>query len=299
MVVPRRPFAVTATALVAVLALLGGWASAQTEDEAAGTGDDALLTRLAELEDALPADPAPTAVSVERTGEEGDQTWGTFDGDVTGQAAVIETLRSDLTRLYVDADDAGTEVGDAVAHVARGWLDLGEGYRQLAEWDGHDLAFPLTGEDDDGVSVAADELRGRAEAGLRLVLGARVRHLAGYVALRELGAAEPADQTRFDARATEAESFDEQLRPEVHRLLSLRTTEVLVTTERFTTDAPGNEARARSMTVTCVDREAYTEASRDAVTSGGPGPQTPSPAELPPTDRADCPDLPPGGAEQR
>ncbi len=293
-VVVRRPsLAVLTGAILGVVGLVGTVAFAQTEDAPAAVGDDALLERLDELEVELPADPAPTAVSIDDSGEEGDDTWGTFEGDFTGQAAVIETLASDLTRLYVDADDADGEIAAAVAEVARGWLDLGEAYDQLAEWDGHDLQFPLDAEDDDGVATDADELYGRAEAGLRLVLGARQRHVAGYVTLRELAPAEPAAQTRLDARASDAEAFDRDLRPLVQRLLSLRTTEVLRTTDRFETDAPGTEARARAMTVTCVDREAYQEASREQVESGASDtPSAPDPATLPEGERADCPDLP-------
>lgn len=299
MVVGRKPSLVLA-AVLGVVGLVGSVAFAQgTDDAPAPAGDDALLERLDALEVELPAAPAPTAVEVERTGEEGDDTWGEFEGDVTGQAAVIETLAPELTRLFVDADASDGEVADAVAQIARGWLELGEGYDQLAVWDGHDLQFPLDDADDDDVATDADELRGRAEAGLRLVLGGRQRHVAGYTTLRDLAPAAPEAQTRLDARATDAEVFDEQLRPLVHRLLSLRTTEVLVTTDRFTSDAPGTEARARSMTVTCVDRQTYTDASRDAVSSGAPDTVAPDADALGARDRDDCPDLPPGGAESR
>lgn len=302
MVVRRTLLVVTTAGSLAVASLAGTVAFAQQEGPApSGVTDDALLERLDALEQDLPGDVAPTGVSIERTGEEGDATGGTFDGDVTGQAAIIDTLAGDLTSLYVDADDGTTAVADAVADVARGWLDLGEGSTQLAVWEGHDLQFPLDASDDEDVAAGADELRGRVEAGMRLVLGAQRRNLGGYVALRDLGQAEPAAQTRFDARASSAVAFDEQLAPRLRQLLSLRTTQVLATTDRFETSAPGSESRARSMTVTCIDREAYADASLELGTTEDGRPGAPALGESLPSDttRVDCPDLPPGGAETR
>jgi hypothetical protein len=249
----RRRLAATTAAIAAVLCIGATVAVAQQDDAAPpASGDEALLERLDALEDTLPVEVAPTAVTVEQ-----DETWGSFDGDVTGAAATLSTLETELRELYVDADDADTPVADAVADVARGWLDLHQGLEDLAVWESHDLAFPIDASDDDDVATAADELRGRAEAGLRLVLTARERHLHGYVGLREAGAAEPDAQARFDTRAADAEVFHADVRPLVHDLLSLATTAVVVPVDRFETDAPGVDARARSLTVACVDREAY------------------------------------------
>jgi hypothetical protein len=253
----RRRLAATAAAIATVLCVGASVAVAQQDDAAPqGDGDDALLARLDALEPSLPVDVAPTAVTIDE-----ETTWGSFEGDVTGTAATLATLEPELRSLYVDADDADTPVADAVAHVARGWLDLQQGLDQLALWEAHDLAFPIDATDDEDVATDADELRGRAEAGLRLVLTARERHLAGYVALREDGVAEPDAQARFDARAAEVEDFHEDVRPLVHDLLSLRTTAVVVPVDRFETTAPGVDARARTMRVTCVDRDAYLDAT--------------------------------------
>lgn len=257
MVAHRRRLAATAAAIAAVLCVGASVAVAQQEDETPqGTGDDALLTRLDTLEPSLPIDVAPTAVALDE-----ETTWGTFDGDVTGTAASLSTLEPDLRTLYVDADDADGPVAAAVADVARGWLDLHQGLDQLADWEAHDLAFPLDASDDEDVATDADELRGRAEAGLRLVLSARERHLAGYVSLREAGVAEPDAQARLDARAADAEAFHADVRPLVHELLSLRSTAVVVPVDRFETTAPGVDARARTMRVTCIDRQAYLDAT--------------------------------------
>ncbi len=288
MVAPRRRVLALAVALVAALSIGATVAVAQQDDAPApAAGDDALLERLDALEATLPVDPAPTGVTIDD-----EQTWGTFDGDVTGAAAILATVEPDLLSLYVDADDAAGAVAEAVAEVARGWLDLKQGLDQLAAWEAADLTFPIDASDDDDVATDADELRGRAEAGLRLILGARERHLIGYTGLRAAGAAPAEAQSRFDSRAAQAETFDQDIRPLVHRLLSLRTTQVLVPVDRFETSAPGVNARARSMTVTCVDRDAYLEAGPDGATATDPSLSDPA---VPPTvtaPRADCPDLP-------
>ncbi|MEX1164692.1 MAG: hypothetical protein WEB03_14060 [Nitriliruptor sp.] len=288
MVAPRRRVLALAAVIVASLCIGATVAVAQQDDApAAATGDDALLERLDELEATLPTDPAPTTVTIDD-----EETWGSFEGDVTGAAAILGTVEPDLLSLYVDADDADGVVAEAVAEVARGWLDLKQGLDQLAVWEAADLTFPIDASDDDDVATDADELRGRAEAGLRLVLDARQRHLVGYTALRAAGVADAEPQSRFDSRAAQAEVFDQDVRPLVHRFLSLRTTQVIVPVDRFETSAPGVNARARSMTLTCVDRDTYLEAGPDGATTTDPELADP---DLPPTitaPRADCPDLP-------
>lgn len=283
----------TTVGVIATVALLAAALGAQVAlaqgDGATGASDADLLERLDEIEPTLPG-LLPTDVEIAA-----EETWGTLDGDFGGAAATVETVEADLRSLFRDADDAEGTVAEAVSNVARGWLDLGEAYDALGEWESHDLAFPLDTEDDEGVATGADEVRGVAERGLRHVLRAHQRLLVGYVALREQGAAEdPQAQARLDARAAEAEDFDEALRPLVHRMLSLSTTMVLVPTERFETDAPGVEARARSFTVTCIDREAYLE-----LQAGGDAGDVPSPEELADVvgvgqERIDCPQLPEG-----
>jgi hypothetical protein len=278
-------------AMVALLAAaLGTQVALAQGDTATDTPPGDLLERLDDLEPTLPG-MLPTDVDLED-----DETWGTLEGDFGGAAATIDTMAEELRSLFRDADDSEGTVAEAVSNVARGWLDLGEAYDALGEWEAHDLAFPLETADDEGVATGADEVRGDAERGLRHVLRGHQRLLVGYVALREEGAAEDAQaQARLDARAAEAEDFDEEVRPLVHQLLSLSTTEVLRPTERFETDAPGVDARARSMTVTCFDREAYLEMLQGADDAG----DLPTPEEISELvgagqDRIDCPDLPEG-----
>ena len=283
----------TTTGLVAAVALLAAALGTQVAsaqgDDATGAPDSELLERLDDLEPTLP-DALPTDVEIEE-----DETWGTLDGDFGGAAATIDTVADDLRGLFRDADDAEGTVAEAISNVARGWLDLNEAYDALAEWEAHDLAFPLETEDDQGVATSADEVRGDAERGLRHVLRGQQRLLAGYVALREEGPAEDAAaQARLDGRAAEAEEFDAETRPLVHRLLSLSTTMVLRPADRFETDAPGVESRARSMTITCFDREAYLELQQDANAGDQPSPEELSALVDAGQERIDCPDLPDG-----
>ena len=209
-----------------------------------------LLGALGELEDRLPDAPPPTGVEIDPTA-----SWGRLDGDIGTTRARLDTLEPELRRLFVAADEADGPDADAVALVARGWLDVWSGLEPLADWEVHDLEFPSNTSDSDGVSTGGDELRGAAERGLEQVLRGRQRLFEGYTALRALGRADPAAQTRFDVRAVEAETFDAEVRPLVLKLLSQASPTVLVTTERFVTTAPGAQARARSNTVMCVDRD--------------------------------------------
>ena len=87
-----------------------------------------------------------------------------------------------------------------------------------------------------------------------------------------------------DVFADDARAFDAEIRPQVHAMLSRPTASVLVTTDRFETDAPGVRARANSMTVVCVDREALEEL-------GGVATEEVL-AQLEDVDRIDCADLP-------
>lgn len=286
----------TTLAVVAAVALLAAALGTQVAlaqgGDAQSTPDDELLERLDELEPTLPG-VLPSDVEIEP-----DETWGTVEGDFTGGATTIDTVADDLRSLFRDADDSEGVVAEAISNVARGWLDLGEAYDALGEWENHDLAFPLETEDDSGVATGADEARGHAERGLRHVLRGHQRLLSGYVALREEGPAEDATvQARLDARAAEVEDFDTETRPLVHRLLSLSTTMVLRPTDRFETDAPGVEARARSMTLTCFDREAYLEMQADAEPGDLPSPEELSDLVGAGQERIDCPDLPEGAAD--
>jgi hypothetical protein len=270
-----------ALAAAVVAASIGVTAAVAQQDEAtdpAGPDPTSLLERLDEIESFLPDAPPPTLVGLSV-----ETTWAELSGDAGSARAILDTVEADLRRLFVDADDADGPVADAVALVARGWLDIWQGTGAMSAWEANDLAFPLDTSDSDEVATGADELRGQAEKGLALVLQGRARHLEGYTQLRELGGAEPAAQARLDVRAAEAELFDTETRPLVARMLSQRATAVVVPVERFSSNAPGVEARARSMEVTCIDREALAE--QDIVLDEA----TLAELEAATPDRLDCP----------
>ncbi len=274
-----------ATAVVAALGVGGAVAQQDGEEPATTGGGDptALVERLGELEPQLPDPILPTAVTVDD-----DQTWGDVQGDAAGLQAVLDTLEPDLRSLFIDGDEADGEVADAVSTVARGWLDLWQGAGYLADADSHDLAFPIDASDADGVATDADELRGSIEAGLELILQGRARLLEGYTVLRETGPAEPNVQAGFDARAAAEEDFDADLRPQLKVMLSQRSTSVWVAVERFDTDLPGVEPRAKAVQIVCVDRELLREAG-GVVTEDNVAELVAATPE-----RADCPDLPDG-----
>jgi hypothetical protein len=254
-------------------------AVAQTEPEQDGSPPAELLERLDELEDDLPEAAPPQDVLLDE-----ETTWGSLDGDPTGVRAVLDTLEPDLRALYVDADDADGDVPEAVADVARGWLDLWNGTTSLAAADTHDLAFPEEATDELGVATGADELRGSVEIGLELIVEGQQRLLAGYTQLRELDEAEPEAQERFEQRADAAEFYEAEVLPRIVVMLSQPTSTVLVPVDRFETDAPGVQSRASALGVICVDR-----AELEAL--GGVA--TPEVlAQLEPVERVDCPNLP-------
>lgn len=266
-------------ALVAATVGVGA-AIAQSDDGGLVDSDPAsLLQRLDQLESDLPDDDAVIGADVVD-----DVTWGVLHGDATSVRSALDTVEPDLRRLFVDADDAEGEVADAVALVARGWLDVWTGTTSIAAAESHDLAFPLEATDELGVATGADELRGSAETGIRLVLQGRDLHHDGYVALRELGQAEPAAQARFDDRAEGAEHFDREVRPVLVAMVSDPSTTLAVPTDRFETDAPGVRSRATSMRVVCVDREAY------EATIPLDGDEAADPLADAEVDRADCVD---------
>ena len=259
-------------------------ADAEASADAASPTDSAeLLTALAALESGLPDAPAPTGVEIDPSA-----TWGRLEGDATGSRTTLDALEPELRRLFVRADEADGPVAEAVTLVARGWLGIWSGLGPLAEFERHDLAFPSGTDDADGVATGGDELRGAAERGLEQVLDGQRRLHLGYTQLRTLGEAEPDVQVHLDVRAAAADTFDAEIRPLLHQLLSQSSPTVLVTTDRFETGDPGAQARARSSSFVCVDRQAHATVDGELTDE-----QLAALAEAA-RDRVDCPDLPAG-----
>lgn len=273
---PRR---LAAWSLVAVVGLAGSFV-ARTDAPAAATAQQAsqeepeqarsLLERLLAVEAALPPLP-PRAVEVDE-----DEAWATLDGDFSGAEAMLGAVSDRLRDLYIDASDTDAP---AVADAARSLLELAEAYRLLARWETYDLAFPLDGEDGEGVATGADEVYGVAEAGLHLLLDAHSRRLAAYETLRTANVAGDVDAAALVEGYEEEVQFAAEVRPALHRALSLDTTQVARVTDRFTTTGPGAEARARVARVECVSRRNRTAA--DHRNNGTVAPAT-----------KDCPDVP-------
>jgi len=223
----------------------------------APASDEELIDQLVEIERDLPELP-PIEVVIDP-----EQTWGELVGDFTGAEVGLDVVEERARSLYIQAEESGGLVAEAVADAARAILVLRLGYQHLAEWETHDLAFPLDSFDDEGVATGADELYGDAEVGLSLVLDARERSLPAYALLRDSEAADDDERAILDARYQSGLLFQRTIAPDIHRVLSYDTTQVMVTVDRFTTSAPGVEPRARMMKVVCVDREAYATADVD------------------------------------
>jgi hypothetical protein len=257
---------------------LGGSAAAtvlQEEDRS----PEGLVSRLAELEQELPALPPDDVILIE------DETWAEFPGDFTGARFELDNLADRTRELYIDAEEADGPEATAVADAARAILIRREGYRLLAAWEEHDLAFPLDAFDEDDVATGADEVYGLAETGLTLLLDANSRALAAHELLRDSQLADDAEQQVFAAAYDAERDFEGRTRPLIHRALSLQTTQVLRPVDRFETTAAGAEARARTMRIVCIPREAYL--AGDAASFELPE----TLAALGAVPAADCPDI--------
>lgn len=279
--------AVVAVALLAVSAV-GIAAFGQSQTAEPTLRDEELVDRLVEIERSLPALPPDDVVIAE------DRTWADLVGDFTGAEVGLATLEDDTRTLFAQADDTGGDVGDAVAAATRAILTLHEAYEHLADWESHDLAFPLGTVDGDGVSTGADELMAQAALGLDLVLRARALQLPAYEVLASTPAADADEKSLFEAQLAWVEAFDVELRPLILAARSDDTSQVAVVVSRFDTVAPGSEPRARSVTVTCVDRAAY----EAAFESGDESDLEELLATVDPAVSADCPDLPAENAAQ-
>lgn len=243
-------------ALIAALALamLGG--TAAIGQSGGGSSDADLINRLVELGSALPPNLPPDEVIIDR-----EQTWAEFTGDFGGTAVRLEGMSDELRALFVDGDEGDTPVAAAVSDVARSMLVARDGYAHLAEWESHDLAFPLDAFDgtapDPGVATGADEIYGDAETGFRLILDAQDRATPALEILRDSEAADDRARSYLEQQYDAARDFDGNVRPLIHQAISIQTTQVLRTVSRFETNSPGIEPRARVMEIACVAREAY------------------------------------------
>jgi hypothetical protein len=274
----RRQLSVGIGLAAMIASLLGGQvvASALQGDDQAPEG---LVDRLVAIERELPSLPPDEVVVIE------EESFAEFPGDFVGARFALDDLADRTRDLYIDAEEADGPIATAVADAARAILIQREGYELLADFEGHDLAFPLDDFDADGVSTGADTLYGRGEAGLMLLLDANARWLSAHEILRDTELADQAERQVFADAYDIARDFGSVTRPRIHRALSIDTTQVIRPVDRFETTAPGSEARARTLRVVCLPREAYLADETLAI-------ELPeSLAALGQVPAADCPDL--------
>lgn len=252
----RRPVAATLTAAVAITVAAVGTTVAVAQG-GAGNSPEALVDRLVAVEREAPALP-PSAVLVDD-----ETTWGELTGDFVSAQLSLELMLDEMTELFVDADDANGPVADAVASVARSYLELQEAYSYLAVYEQEGLGLPVGTTDDFDVATGADEVRGLAEVGLDVLLGARERALGGYLVLRDAAEADATEKSLFDAAYRETDRFLREDAALLHEMLSLPTLSVISVTGRFGSTAPGSQAPARSMTIACIDRDVYPGTAAD------------------------------------
>jgi hypothetical protein len=245
-------------AAVAAGAVGIGTVTAQSDD---GEGD--LVGRLVALEDAVGALP-PDDVIVDP-----ETTWGEVVGDFTGASVRLTGVAEEARTLFVDADSSGGPVAEAIANVARGLLLQLEGFDGMAAAEAWDLTFPLDSRDADGVATGADEPYGVMQASLEMVLEGRERTLAGYRVLRDAEIDADA-KGLFEQRHDATVAFLRDVAPRLRVMLSSPSAQLLYAVERFETTLPGDQARARSMTVVCVDREGYEELVAGGVEAPAP-----------------------------
>lgn len=286
----RRVRVVSMGLLAAALLIVGIGAQATTvtlqEDDGGGdASSSSIVTRLAQIEDQLPAMPPEEITFLE---EDAGLT-GIIAGDFIGAQVALEAVADDLRDLFETAADVRDADGEAVADVARGWLQMRQGYELLAAYEINDLEFPVGTFEagDGGVATGADDARGQLRAGFRVLLDAYERMTPAYGVLRDSGAASDAEKQIFEDRYRENREFDLVTRAQIHRLLGFETTQEVLPISRFETSAPGTEARARLLEIVCIDSDTY-----EALTSPT-GVPTEALDNLEIFDVAiDCPDLP-------
>lgn len=192
-----------------------------------------------------------------------DGVWTARSGDFADALVALNTVADRLRSVFVAADEAQGPVADAVARDAAALLAVRHAVESLATYESHDLAYPVDGTDAHGATSSADSARGLAETGLRLLLDARAERLD---ALSTLVASDALNDAQRDA-LTEALGhelgFHADERFDFHTALALPAPREVVTVERFTSAAPGEESRARSLVVQCVERDGELADCRD------------------------------------
>lgn len=217
-----------------------------------GASPDQLVDRLVAIENELPTPLPPDEVIISE-----DETWAEFLGDFTGTKIALDGVVDEARQLFIEADDASGDVADAVATVARNWVLMQNAFTYLEAWRSEDLTFPLDTFDETNTATGADSGLAYAEIGFMIQIEAHQAMYPAYDVLRRAEDADASERALFDGRYETVEGHISLLIPQLRRALSEETRQVIVTLDRFETTAPGVEARARVMTMTCIDRDAY------------------------------------------
>jgi hypothetical protein len=105
--------------------------------------------------------------------------------------------------------------------------------------------------------------------------------------LRDAAEADATEKSLFDAAYRETDRFLREDTALLHEMLSLPTLSVIAVTRRFESSAPGSQAPARSITITCIDRDLYPGTAEDPLAAL----RELATGELQ-GETLDCPDLP-------
>lgn len=240
-------------AVAGLIAALGSALAAEGDGEeadaiAVSDEDQALVDALLALQDDLP-ELLPSEAQL-AANDLDPVLFGSF----TSARSTLDRLEDDIRQLFIDGDEAGTAVGDAVSAVARGLLMERQGYLVLEESDGSTNPRPLdssNAQDSDGIAIDADGLLGLETIGVDLLLEGRELQRAGYDVLADIEGGDPALADRLE----ELRAYEDEVGVTLRVVTSDSGDELLVPAARY--DAPIGVARATSVSYVCVDRELY------------------------------------------
>lgn len=216
-----------------------------------GAADEELVERLLVIEADLPA-PLPSSAELAADGVDALLT-----GSFTSARSTFDSMEDQLRDLFVDADDATTEIGEAVASVAHGLLLERQGLLVLEETDQSDETRPLDvsdARDDDGNAIDADGYHGRQTTALRILLESRELQRAGYAVLRELPKGVDENGV-LAARWVQLVDYRDGTEVQLRQVAATESEQLLVEVARY--DAPLGVAQSLGVAYVCVDRVAY------------------------------------------
>ncbi len=180
-------------------------------------------------------------------------------GDFIREHAALEDIHDEALQLFIDGDEAGGDLGDAVADAARAVLLIEEGYERWAQLE---LVVPFDAEDDLGVSTGTDAVRSLAEQGIDLVQEGQARLEAAYLRLLPLEFTS-AQEARLEAAAAKARDYQATGEPALRHYAGDVTTQEILEVDRF--EGTTGTAKARWVTYVCIPRGSANALSPEAL----------------------------------